>query len=316
MKTKSTLRSGGLMQQLRTNWQMYVLLLPFMFFFFLFTVWPVIASIFVSFTEYNVLEAPRFVGLDNYRRLFLEDDIFKKAIGNTLVFAIVTGPLGYLISFFTSWIINEFGRFTKALLTFIFYIPSISGTVYTIWGLIFDSDIYGYANSFLIRLGIIDDPINWLTNESYILPLIILVQLWMSMGVGFLAMRAGFATTDSQYYEAGAIDGIRNRWQEHQLCRPPADEPFQRLQRHPAGARLCQRDRGVFVRVHLPHQPPDHEKAEKGGCMIWQGRTMCRTSACAAGSSPTARTASAARAPATSSCSCSWGCWRCSAPSR
>lgn len=214
MKTKSTLRSGGLMQQLRTNWQMYVLLLPFMFFFFLFTVWPVIASIFVSFTEYNVLEAPRFVGLDNYRRLFLEDDIFKKAIGNTLVFAIVTGPLGYLISFFTSWIINEFGRFTKALLTFIFYIPSISGTVYTIWGLIFDSDIYGYANSFLIRLGIIDDPINWLTNESYILPLIILVQLWMSMGVGFLAMRAGFATTDSQYYEAGAIDGIRNRWQE------------------------------------------------------------------------------------------------------
>ena len=214
MKTKSTLRSGGLMQQLRTNWQMYVLLLPFMFFFFLFTVWPVIASIFVSFTEYNVLEAPRFVGLDNYRRLFLEDDIFKKAIGNTLVFAIVTGPLGYLISLFTSWIINEFGRFTKALLTFIFYIPSISGTVYTIWGLIFDSDIYGYANSFLIRLGIIDDPINWLTNESYILPLIILVQLWMSMGVGFLAMRAGFATTDSQYYEAGAIDGIRNRWQE------------------------------------------------------------------------------------------------------
>ena len=191
-----------------------MLLLPFMFFFFLFTVWPVIASIFVSFTEYNVLEAPRFVGLDNYRRLFLEDDIFKKAIGNTLVFAIVTGPLGYLISFFTSWIINEFGRFTKALLTFIFYIPSISGTVYTIWGLIFDSDIYGYANSFLIRLGIIDDPINWLTNESYILPLIILVQLWMSMGVGFLAMRAGFATTDSQYYEAGAIDGIRNRWQE------------------------------------------------------------------------------------------------------
>ena len=185
-----------------------------MFFFFLFTVWPVIASIFVSFTEYNVLEAPRFVGLDNYRRLFLEDDIFKKAIGNTLVFAVVTGPLGYLISFFTSWIINEFGRFTKALLTFIFYIPSISGTVYTIWGLIFDSDIYGYSNSFLIRVGIIHDPIDWLTNESYILPLIIVVQLWMSMGVGFLAMRAGFSTIDSQYYEAGAIDGIRNRWQE------------------------------------------------------------------------------------------------------
>ena len=207
-------RGRGFLHNIASNWQMYVLLFPFMFFFFLFTVWPVIASIFVSFTEYNVLEAPRFVGLDNYRRLFLEDDIFKKAIGNTLVFAVVTGPLGYLISFFTSWIINEFGRFTKALLTFIFYIPSISGTVYTIWGLIFDSDIYGYANIFLIRVGIIHDPIDWLTNESYILPLIIVVQLWMSMGVGFLAMRAGFSTIDSQYYEAGAIDGIRNRWQE------------------------------------------------------------------------------------------------------
>ncbi len=207
-------RGRGFLHNIASNWQMYVLLFPFMFFFFLFTVWPVIASIFVSFTEYNVLEVPRFVGLDNYRRLFLEDDIFKKAIGNTLVFAVVTGPLGYLISFFTSWIINEFGRFTKALLTFIFYIPSISGTVYTIWGLIFDSDIYGYANSFLIRVGIIHDPIDWLTNESYILPLIIVVQLWMSMGVGFLAMRAGFSTIDSQYYEAGAIDGIRNRWQE------------------------------------------------------------------------------------------------------
>ncbi len=205
---------NGIWRAAVTNWQLYVMLLPFMFFFFVFTIWPVIASIFVSFTEYNVLEAPRFVWFDNYRRLFLEDDIFLKAFGNTLVFAVVTGPLGYMISFFASWVINEFGRFTKALLTFIFYIPSISGTVYTIWGLIFDSDIYGYANALLIKLGFIDDPINWLTNEDYILIIIILVQLWMSMGVGFLAMRAGFSTTDNQYYEAGAIDGIRNRWQE------------------------------------------------------------------------------------------------------
>lgn len=204
----------GFFRAVASNWQMYVMLFPFMFFFFLFTVWPVIGSVLVSFTEYNVLEAPRFVGFDNYRRLFLEDDIFIKALGNTLIFAVVTGPLGYMISFFASWVINEFGRFTKAFLTFIFYIPSISGTVYTIWGLIFDSDIYGYANAFLIRLGFLDDPIDWLTNEAYILPIIILVQLWMSMGVGFLAMRAGFSTTDNQYYEAGAIDGIRNRWQE------------------------------------------------------------------------------------------------------
>lgn len=203
-----------LLREAGRSWQMYVLLLPFMFFFFLFTVYPVVASLVVSFTEYNVLEAPRFVGLANYSRLFLEDTVFKKALGNTIIFAVVTGPVGYIISFFASWIINELGRFTKALLTFIFYIPSISGTVYTIWGLIFDSDIYGYANSFLMKMGILSDPIDWLTNEKYILLIIIIVQLWMSMGTGFLAMRAGFATTEPQYYEAGAIDGIRNRWQE------------------------------------------------------------------------------------------------------
>ncbi len=196
------------------NWQMYLLLLPFMFFFFLFTIYPVFASLFVSLTEYNVLEAPRFVGLNNYKRLFLQDTIFKQALGNTIIFAVVTGPLGYMISFFASWIINDLGRYTKALLTFIFYIPSISGTVYVIWKIIFDSDIYGYVNSFLISLGFLDDPIDWLTNEKYILFIIILVQLWMSMGTGFLAMRAGFATTEPQYYEAGAIDGIKNRWQE------------------------------------------------------------------------------------------------------
>lgn len=196
------------------NRQMYVLLFPFMFFFFLFTVYPVIASFLVSFTEYNVLEAPRFVGLENYRRLFLDDTVFKKALGNTIVFAVITGPVGYMISFFVSWVINELDRYSKAILTFIFYIPSISGTIYTIWALIFDSDIYGYANSFLIKLGLINDPIDWLTNETYILGIIIIVQLWMSMGTGFLAMRAGFATTEHQYYEAGAIDGIKNRWQE------------------------------------------------------------------------------------------------------
>jgi len=214
MKISRQGQSRLLFREVCKNWQMYVLLFPFMFFFFLFTVYPVVASLAVSFTEYNVLEAPRFVGLSNYRRLFLEDVVFKKALGNTLVFAVTTGPLGYLISFFASWVINEMGRYTKAILTFIFYIPSISGTVYTIWSLIFDSDIYGYANSFLMKFGFVDDPIAWLTDERFILPIIIVVQLWMSMGVGFLAMRAGFATSEQQYYEAGAIDGIRNRWQE------------------------------------------------------------------------------------------------------
>ena len=196
------------------NWRMYVLLAPFMVFFFVFTIYPVAASFFISFTEYNVLEAPRFVGFENYSRLFLQDPVFLKAFGNTAVFALVTGIAGYFISFLAAWVINDLGRYTKAVLTFIFYIPSISGTVFTVWTIIFDSDIYGYANSFLMKTGIIQDPVAWFTDERYILPLIIIVQLWMSMGVGFLAMRAGFSTTEQQYYEAAAIDGVKNRWQE------------------------------------------------------------------------------------------------------
>lgn len=155
-----------------------------------------------------------FVGLENYKQLFLNDEVFAKAVRNTLIFAIFTGPVGYVLSFLASWAINETSRKIRGLLTFVFYIPSISGTIYTIWNIIFSGDIYGYANSLLLRLRIISEPIQWFTTEEWILPLIIVVQLWMSLGTGFLAMRAGLAAIDEQYYEAGAIDGVRSRFQE------------------------------------------------------------------------------------------------------
>lgn len=192
----------------------YLLVTPFMLIFFVFTVAPVFVTFVISLTKYNVLETPVFIGLDNYRRLLLEDDVFAKAVKNTLVFAIFTGPLGYVLSFLASWAINETDRRVRGLLTFVFYLPSMSGTVYTIWNIIFSSDIYGYANSALIRMHIITEPIAWFTSETWIMPLIIIVQLWMSLGTGFLAMRAGLAAIDEQYYEAGAIDGVRNRFQE------------------------------------------------------------------------------------------------------
>ena len=140
--------------------------------------------------------------------------MFSIAVKNTLIFALVTGPIGYVLSFFASWAINDFNRYIKGILTFIFYIPTISGTVYTIWGILFSGDMYGYVNSALMSLGIISEPVQWFTTDTYVLPLIIIVQLWMSMGTGFLAMRAGTATVDPQYYEAAAIDGVKNRVQE------------------------------------------------------------------------------------------------------
>lgn len=192
----------------------YVLMAPFMIIFFAFTVIPVLMTIALSFTEYNILQAPVFVGWKNYRDLFVNDAEFLIALRNTVVFALITGPVGYFLSFFAAWIINEFRPIIRGILTFIFYVPTISGTVYTIWSIIFSSDMYGYANSFLMRLGIIDNPIEWFSTDVYILPLIIIVQLWMSMGSGFLVMRAGTASVDQQYYEAAAIDGVRNRFQE------------------------------------------------------------------------------------------------------
>ena len=206
-----------LRQKCRLAWNnrsAYLLMAPFLIIFFTFTVLPVLMTIVLSFTEYNILQEPTFVGWQNYRELFVNDDEFAIALRNTVVFALITGPIGYFLSFFAAWIINEFKPLIRGILTFIFYIPTISGTVYTIWGIIFSSDMYGFANSFLMKLGIIDNPIEWFSTNVYILPLIIIVQLWMSMGSGFLVMRAGTAAVDRQYYEAAAIDGVRNRFQE------------------------------------------------------------------------------------------------------
>ncbi len=185
-----------------------------MIIFFTFTVLPVLMTIVLSFFQYNILEDPVFVGWQNYRDLFVNDEQFAIALRNTIVFALITGPVGYFLSFFAAWIINEFRPWIRAILTFIFYVPTISGTVYTIWGIIFSGDMYGYANSFLLKLGIIDNPIEFFSTDTFILPLIIVVQLWMSMGSGFLVMRAGTASVDQQYYEAAAIDGVKNRFQE------------------------------------------------------------------------------------------------------
>lgn len=199
---------------LKFHLQIYGMLTPFLIILLTFTVVPVLITIGISFTTYNVLESPVFVGLENYRRLFVEDAVFAKALRNTIIFALFTGPFGYILAFAASWCINELGKYMKAFLTFVFYIPTISGMAYMVWKMILGSDMYSYLNSFLIKMGFIDQPVQWLSTEKYILPIIIIVQLWMSFGTGFLTMVAGFTTIDTQYYEAGAIDGIKNRFQE------------------------------------------------------------------------------------------------------
>lgn len=192
----------------------YILLAPFLLLFTVFIVIPIISSIVLSFTSFNMLQMPKFVGFDNYIRMFLEDDIFVKALKNTLVFALITGPIGYILSFVIAWLINEMNHVFRWLLVLIMYAPTLSGNIYYIWTFIFSGDSKGLVNSSLIKMGIINDPIQWLTDSSYNVSVVLVVIIWMSLGSGFLAFVAGFNALDRSYFEAAAIDGVRNRFEE------------------------------------------------------------------------------------------------------
>ena len=206
-KTKKSLFSGS-------RWQLYVLLAPFLTFFTLMIVLPVLSSMVLSFFNFDMVSMPRFAGLDNYIRMFLHDDIFPIVLKNTILLAILTGPTGFLISFVLAWFINEFGRGPRTLFSFMFYAPSLAGHAVYIWQILFSSDSYGYINSFLLSLGLTTEPIAWLSNSDFIVPIVVAVQLWSSLGISFLSNLSGLQNINTELYEAGAIDGIRNRWQE------------------------------------------------------------------------------------------------------
>jgi multiple sugar transport system permease protein len=211
--------------RIRRNKSSYIMLFPYFFLFFFFTVLPVLTSITLSFTSFNVLEPPKFILWDNYVRLFLDDDIFKIAIKNTLIFAVITGPISYIMCLLFAWIINEFKGKLRALLTLVFYAPSISGNAYVVWTLILKGDRYGFLNGFLMNNGWINNAIIWMKTEKYVLPMLIIVQLWLSLGTGFLAFIAGLQTVDKTLYEAAAVDGIKNRWQELWYVTLPSMKP-------------------------------------------------------------------------------------------
>lgn len=199
--------------QVKQNKECYFMLLPFMLVFLIFTIIPVVMSLPMGFTDFDMVQLPKFVGLSNYTTLFLNDSIFIQSIRVTLVFALFTGPLSYVLCFLLAWLINELHPKLKTIFTLIFYAPSMAN-VYTVWQLIFSGDSYGYLNSVLLNLGLVTSPVQWLTDSSYVLGVVIVVQLWISLGAGFLALRAGFQNIDRSQYEAGAIEGIKNRWQE------------------------------------------------------------------------------------------------------
>ena len=213
------------LKEIRQNWVAYLMVAPYMILFTLFTVVPVVLSIVISFTDFNMLEFPNIVWLKNYVTLFFDDDIFLIAIKNTFIFACIVGPSSYIMSYLVAWFINELPPKIRALVTLIFYAPSISGQVYLIWGTLFSSDSYGWANATLEKLGLIDAPINWFKDETYVMPLCIVVSLWTSLGTSFLSFIAGLQGIDRALFEAGAVDGVKNRWQELYYITLPSMKP-------------------------------------------------------------------------------------------
>ena len=192
----------------------YLLIAPYTVLFALFIILPVIASIALSLTDFNMVNTPNFIGFENFSRLFLDDDVFLIAVKNTMIFSFITGPVCYFLALILAWFINELSPIMRSVMTFIFYVPSITGNAFFIWTFIFSGDRYGLLNGFLMNLGVIQEPIRWLTDSNYLLTIIIIVQLWMSLGAGFLSFIAGLQSVDTSLYEAGSLDGIKSRWQE------------------------------------------------------------------------------------------------------
>jgi len=196
----------------------YLMIAPFIIMFFVLTVIPVFIAVFYSFSSYNVMQPPRFFGIgnlfDNYLRLFLDDEVFLISLRNTFLFAFITGPISYVACLLIAWCINDFKPKIRAWLTLFFYAPSLSANVFFIWQFIFSSDANGLLNTFLMRFGFIVEPVLWRNDTRFTLMVVIIVQLWLSLGTAFLAFIAGLQGVDRSLYEAGAIDGIKNRWQE------------------------------------------------------------------------------------------------------
>ena len=220
-------------EKMEHGWQLakrnkvcYLFLAPYAILFFTFFILPIATSIYYSFTYYNILEPARFIGIQNYINLILQDEVFLTSVKNTFVIAVIVGPVGYILSFLFAWFINELPKWLRAISVVIFYAPSIAANAYTVFSIIFRGDAYGWFNAILMEFGLVDAPQLWLLDPKYMMTIVIIVSLWMSMGTGFLSFVAGFQGIDKSMYEAGYVDGVRNRWQELYHITLPSMKPM------------------------------------------------------------------------------------------
>ena len=201
---------------------------PYMILFIIFIVLPVIVAAFLSLTDFNGFQFPRFVGLRNFVSIFTEDTIFMQyALPNTIRFALIVGPLGYMLSFFLAWSLAQISKLPRTILALLIYSPSMVGAVAmtVVWGVMFSGYQDGYINSFLLQWGIVTEPIQFTQDAAWLFRIMIIVSLWNSMGLGFLAMLAGVLNINPEYYEAAYVDGLDNRFHEIIYVTIPSMKP-------------------------------------------------------------------------------------------
>ena len=206
--------------------QLFVL--PYFLAFLVFITIPVVIGMFLSFTYFNLIQAPEYIGFSNYVYLFTSDDAFMQdVIPNTLQFVVIVGPIGYMLGFFLAWMLAQLPSKLRTVLALIIYSPSMTAgiTMAVMWRIIFSGDESGYLNSVLLNINVITQPIQWLQNPEYLLLIMIVVTLWSSMGIGFLAMLAGVLNINQELYEAAYVDGMKNKWQEIFYITIPSMKP-------------------------------------------------------------------------------------------
>jgi len=204
------------------------LILPYAAGFFVFIVLPVIIAVVLSFTSFDTINFPSFVGLTNYIRLFTEDEVFmQRVLPNTIIFALVAGPVGYILAFTLAWMLAQVTKRPRTILALMIYAPTLAAgvTVQVVWQALFSGDESGYINALMLSWGFISEPVQWLQSPQYLMPIMIIVTVWSSMGVGFLAMLSGILNVDPELYEAAYIDGLKNRFQEIWRITIPSMKP-------------------------------------------------------------------------------------------
>jgi putative chitobiose transport system permease protein len=199
----------------------YLFLVPALVLLGIFVLYPIVAVVWYSFTDYDIVRPPVFVGLDNFARL-IDDETFWLALTHSLVYLIVT-PILIVLSILLAIVVNRRLRGIH-IYRALYFVPAVSGSIAIglSWRWLFDRT--GFINSVLQSWGVIDQPIQWLTTPAYVLPIAMLLTIWAGIGYYSVIFLAGLQNIPDELYDAARIDGCSDL-QKHRYVSIPALRP-------------------------------------------------------------------------------------------